>query len=544
MAYRLVLLAGLGLVLISSCAPKPDDSVPSPAKTDNGAIEGFVREAGTDRPIEGASVFVVRSNDKPRLRTASDAKGHFILNGVEAGRHLVALSRPGYVFPGGTEGLTFRLTPGQHVNNVVFHLVPAGSIRGRVLNADGQPLKKVEIQLLRSMYLVGHAQWTAVSTGESKGPVETDSRGEFRVDGVEPGPYVVRFNPTEPDVESVIPGGKPAGPFLYPGTRDLAKATKIEVKAGSERVLDDVNLMREHRGWIHVLLTNVTGESLEGFGEWSLKPPGWIGSEYPLFQQRIVETAHEFQPDMPGTYEISAIWRTSKEILAGSLKAVYDGGDMDLKLTLDKARGRVTGSVMLQDTEGAPRRPLAGAEVSIGPDVPYFARTDADGAFVLPSVYGGRYKLGYVRGIPLDGYIFSVRQGNRDVLREDLLVSTGETKMDVIVGGRAGTLAGKVADGAGQLFQNALVALIPESPLRERSDYYGAYMSTPSDQNGVFELHGITPGAYQVYALSNPPAGAFRSTEFIRRFEGKGSPIMLDPGGRVSLDLKVLNSLP
>ena len=68
---------------------------------------------------------------------------------------------------------------------------------------------------------------------------------------------------------------------------------------------------------------------------------------------------------------------------------------------------------------------------------------------------------------------------------------------------------------------NALVALVPESPLKERTDYYGAYKDTRTDQNGEFEIRGITPGSYQAYAWADAPASAYRNAAFMKRLRGR-----------------------
>src|SRR5678815_975194 len=117
-------------------------------------------------------------------------------------------------------------------------------------------------------------------------------------------------------------------------------------------------------------------------------------------------------------------------------------------------------------------RPLVGAEVAIGPRIPYFARSGPEGAIVFPGVYPGRYQLGYVRGLPPDTYVLSVRQGPRDVFKDGAVVEGTEANLDVVVSEGAGVVEGKVTDANGRPAHNALVALVPESPLRDRTDYY------------------------------------------------------------------------
>jgi hypothetical protein len=58
-----------------------------------------------------------------------------------------------------------------------------------------------------------------------------------------------------------------------------------------------------------------SGESLEGTGNWEVRPPGWIGADYAFAEKRIVNQYHEIQPDSPGTYDVIATWKTQHGLL-------------------------------------------------------------------------------------------------------------------------------------------------------------------------------------------------------------------------------------
>jgi 5-hydroxyisourate hydrolase-like protein (transthyretin family) len=534
------------LVLLASCS---GESVPDKAdvQPQRATIEGVVLEQGSEVPIANVSVFLVRTSDQPQIRTNTGSDGRFTLEGLDAGRHLVALVREGYVVPGRLEisGYPFRVTTGQRVSGVVFHLLPTGTISGRILGPEGKPAHSVEVQLLQNVYLMGREQWSVVNRGGTakQTRVETNERGEFRAVGVDPGRYVLRFVPHEATIESVIPGGKSPGPILYPGVHDVSKATIIEVKPGRETLLEDLKLVSQIRRWIRVVVLNESGEPLQGFGNWRVEPVGWIGSDYPFVEQRII-SSKEIQPDLPGTYDITAIWPSPAGSLAGRLRVNYQGADIDAKMIIHKAQGKLTGRVMLQEKEGVAPAPLAGAEVAIGPDIPYFIRSGPDGMLSLPAIYSGRYRLGAVRGLPENTFAARVSQGSRDLYREDLVVEKGETVLDVVVSPGAGVLEGKVVDAAGKPVHNAIVALIPEGALKARVDYYGAYQSVRTDQNGAFDIRGITPGSYQAYAWSDAPAGGYRSDAFMKAYAGKGSPVKLDLGSSVKLELITLDVTP
>jgi hypothetical protein len=533
----------IGLVLATALASCSNSSGERNVGTPEGAtLSGFVREAGTEVPIAGVSVFLVRTSDRPQIGANTDTDGRFTLQGLEPGRHLVALVRDGYVVPGRLEiaGYPFTVTAGRNIENAVIHLIPAGTVSGRVLNDDGTPANRVEVQFLQNLYIMGRQQWSIVNRSGSSRParVETNARGEFRAVGVDPGQYAIRLVPQEATVDAIVPGGQSAAPMLYREGRDISKAAVVEIGAGRETLLDDVKLVRERRGWIRVSVFNETGQPLEGFGDWRVEPPGWIGSDYPLVEQRVVNNFHEIQPDSHGTYNILASWRSPTGPLAGKLRVSFQGSDQTLKMTLQKPLGKLTGRVLLEDQ--GKTQPLSGVEVSIGPEIPYFARSGPDGSITLPAVYSGDYKLGAIRGLPDGAFVLRVTQGARDVLRQDLRIEK-ESVLDVVISPGAGTAEGRVLDSTKKPVHNASVSLVPEPPLSERTDYYGAYHDTHTDQDGAFILRGLTPGSYRAYAWTDAPVGGFRNAEFMKTLAGKGTPVLVEKGGRVNVSLTSLD---
>lgn len=524
-------LLALMVTWVGACANQPQTK-----QADTASLRGVVVEQGSENPIPGAAVFLVRASNQPQLSMTTDAEGSFAFEGLAPGRHLVAVTRDGYVLPGrqNISGYPYRLNATGKPENIRIHLVPTGTIAGRVFASDGKPAKQVDVQLLQNLYLMGRRQWTYVSPGGSSRniPVTTNERGEFRVVGLDPGQYVIRLVPHELDPATLERGASSPAPMFYPAARDVSEAKLMDVTSGGETLLDDVKLKQERRGWIRVLVLNESGTPLEGLGNWELRPQAWVGADYVLAQNRIVNEYHEFQPDTAGTYEIIASWSTSRGLLGGVLRADYRGADMELKMVVRKPDAKLTGHVM---------PPAPGVEVAIGPKISYFARGVADGTLIFPDMYSGRYQLGYVRGLPESSFVESVMQGKRDVLRDEIVVGPQSDPLEVVVREGAGVLTGKISDSSGKPLHHALVALVPEGALKERKDYYGAYRDTRTDQYGEFEIRGITPGSYQAYAWTDAPGSAYRNEDFLKTFVGKGTPLTVAIGARVNLDLKTLD---
>jgi len=62
-----------------------------------------------------------------------------------------------------------------------------------------------------------------------------------------------------------------------------------------------------------------------------------------------------------------------------------------------------------------------------------------------------------------------------------------------------------------------------------------------TDFKGAFELSGVAPGSYQVFAWPDLNGAAYRNAEFMKKYEGKGQAIKLEKASRVSIDLTALD---
>jgi hypothetical protein len=114
--------------------------------------------------------------------------------------------------------------------NVSFYLTDNGRISGKVLDADGQPVPKILLYLMRAEDVGAKSpQWNYAAA---------DEEGRFTFQPLLPGRYLlgVRLNGlTSPgDVGNGYP------PTFYPGVSDVAQATPINVSRPGEHVSDHV----------------------------------------------------------------------------------------------------------------------------------------------------------------------------------------------------------------------------------------------------------------------------------------------------------------
>ena len=164
------------------------------------SVEGVVARLGTGEPLPRATVTL--SNDRYTSRvlsTTTDAGGGFSFLNVPPGEYRLQASRQGPYIPAeygqrnpGERGIPITIGPGQKITGIRLELAPASSISGRILDSDGEPLGRVQVQALQSLYRDGHRGLKPVQT------VLTNDLGEYRLRLLQPGRYYIRARVSNP----------------------------------------------------------------------------------------------------------------------------------------------------------------------------------------------------------------------------------------------------------------------------------------------------------------------------------------------------------
>src|SRR6185295_9124914 len=96
------------------------------------------------------------------------------------------------------------------------------------------------------------------------------------------------------------------------------------------------------------------------------------------------------------------------------------------------------------------------------------------------------------------------------------------TDLTILLDAPGGIIEGTINNAEGMPLQSAIAALVPEAPYRTAGPLY---RTVTSDVKGRFELRGIRPGAYRLYAWSDLEGPAYRNEEFMKAFEDMGKRI-------------------
>lgn len=528
-------LAGLVVMLQLSVAAVPPQQAP-------GRIEGTVVDAITGRPVVNVSVTreiggnsLAVSPDgvlsAGGVNALTDSEGRFVLDAAAPGTLAIAARKLGYmdyrsaVQPSRPDLPPLTLSPGQVLKDFLIRLTPAAIVHGRVIDVKGEPVTSAFVYVYRNGFDELGAKSPKAFTNTM-----TDDRGEFRFNSLPEGAYGFRVERNL----SRFGQASPASFYTtyYPGTRELAKASMVNVEPGKETRLSDI-LLPSGRGGI--LSLRIRRDSNAGtntqvviwrLGEptdtltGALPPEGGVVGQLP-----------------PGFYQVQVDTGQSRGYALAEL------GQQDLTVDVMVPNPAVVvGRAGVGDPRDPERfKPVQGVRLQLLDTIANNSAnrptliSAADGRFTNPpSVKPGLFHVqSFV--VPQTHYLVGVRLGDREVFGEKFSIERGGVDLNVILGEGPGVIRGVVRDGMGKAVPGAAVALLPED--REQK---ALFLSKLADNNGVFELRSA-PGVYRLYAWPKLDGAAYRNDEFMKPFNDRGIALRIQKEETLNVDVKLVD---
>jgi hypothetical protein len=206
-----------------------------------GVLKGQVLAAGTGTPVRRAQVRAMSMEGRGGGVTNTDAEGRYEIRDLPAGRFSVTAQKGGFVMGQfgqrrpNEPGTPIDLSEGQTAEKVNFVLSRGGVIAGRVVDDGGEGVSGTQVAAMRYQFIGGSRR--LVPGGSEGGTDRTDDQGNFRLFGLPPGDYYVSATNRNnsmmmPNMNSTEVDGY--APTYYPGTPNMAEATRITVRAGQE----------------------------------------------------------------------------------------------------------------------------------------------------------------------------------------------------------------------------------------------------------------------------------------------------------------------
>jgi protocatechuate 3,4-dioxygenase beta subunit len=504
-------------------------------------------------PLKNATVLLSAEADREHtIATKTAADGQFALKSVPAGRYQLMVSRNGYVSAKygqkkpSDPGAAFTLAAGEDRHDLMFKLIPAAVIAGRVFDEDGEPAQSTVVMASREVYSEGRR------TLSTQGWAQTDDLGQFRLFGLAPGRYYVsaaqsgwgnvygdrEFNAT-PKQETERAYTK----TFYPGTTDFGKASVVSVKEGEEVPGTDITLKQvavfRIRGKVFNQVTRKPGRAVElelvprgNRLEWEYESHGGVKKSDGSFEIANV---------VPGSYTLVAYWPDEGKYYTAQEKV--DIAETDLEgVTLTIGGGAtIPGRVRW---EGKPSLEGDDLQVILEPETMRFwggtsARVQANQQFTLKNVNEGDYRI-IAGGISKDCYLKEVQYGDSRGKDNTIAVSKGGgAPLEVTISSRGARVQGAVVNQDGLPAAGIWVVAVPDEARRGDSRLF---KSQTTDQYGKYDLHGLSPGGYKIFAWTGIEQGEWEDSDFLKPQESQGESVELQDENLKTVNLKLIES--
>ncbi len=432
-----------------------------------------------------------------------------------------------------------------------MELLRTGTISGRILDADGDPITGAGVQVLPL-----HSQRTGLPGGSY---ATTNDRGEYRAFNIAPGDYRVSVTYTPETQHMEIRMQQPASSdgrstgetyptVYYPGTIDARQATVVTVEPGTELQGFDVQLMRARGVRVRGRVTgSMDNNSAPFFVMIALEPVGSRG-EIGAGQPRntlVRDPKGEFELTdvLPGTYRISAMGAGFNQENRLTVRQTLEIGESDIdgvQLSMGQAQkvsghiiapeGRkVSSALMIMLASREPGDTQGGGMAQVG----------AGGNFTMKDVAPGNYDVIVASsGDVDDSYISAIRLGDTDVLAEGIHIGEGlPGSLDIILKANGGTAECTVKNETGEAVPDVHVILVPDVPRQRQVALYG---DCRTQAGGTCTIVGITPGKYHAYAFPTEIAIDYRDADALKPYETYGKAVKLGEGDRLQLELNAV----
>lgn len=517
------------------------------------AIGGVVIHDVTGLPIRRAAV-TLSTLDEPPLEalTFTAANGVFGFHSIPPGKYQLRVDLDGFqqAWFGAASSkrppATLKLSAGDLRSGITFRLRPLGSLSGVVYDPEGDPLPNVSIRLLKAVFD------RLKPTYENEGWANTDDRGRYRLADVLPGQYVLmaaeqygRALLTRPELApgQTVPEKMYAAQF-YPEADRLSAADPIQMAGGQDLDGLDFHLSPRAiavlRGKVVVPAEHAPSEPLQVVVSGQEVP----NTGYQSFAAVAMAPDYVFEiPNLiAGPYLVAVRFSVEGRDYSAAEHIDLPPGGQELTLHPERAidlAGRL-------DLEGTP--PPAGPfRVVLSSGGGSFAglrqpspRADVqpDGTFLLPNVLPGIWDID-VQPVPPDGFVKSMRLGGQDVLAEDMTIDPNSREsLRIVVSTRGAVVSGTVRVPPGIARSPRAAVLL--APCGKYAQVLSFYAQTASDDDGHFEIKGVTPGQYKLYAFEELDATAYQDPGFLKPYEASSAAFAVAEGAHVDRETQLI----
>ena len=508
-------------------------------------------QAGTNTAVTNLIRNVGPGVTDPRSML-TDRLGHFAFTNLRKGRYTVWALRQGYFGPSyngvraAASARTIAFDPAQPAS-VDLVVTPSVVISGRVLDPKGRTVSGANVVAYRATYNEGRLIWTPALNRA------TDDRGEYRILWLAPGDYYVGVMP--PPTSAAIPGAPDSWMrTFFPGALEPAQARKLSVNSGELRGID-ITFLTAPTPFFKIsgvavnprpAANSTTGD--RSFNAFILMPreSSPVDADAMVFQNLIAPDARqngefEIRNVRPGTYDLFPASVVSGFLVGRTFVDVRNSDAAGIRVAVNPPVN-VEGTVVVQ---GAQTIPLQSLKIGLrGLSLPPIRTPspaaafpiDASGKFSALGVVGEDTRVEVI-GLPDTAYVSDIRQGDQSVFDSGLRLTNSPEPLRVIVEAAGGTVEGIVRNAQHQPESQVTVVLVPTVERRQNT---ALYRTRITGESGRFEIHGVPPGTYTVFAWKSAPPSAWQNADFLSSSMDRGQVLKVTSASRLSLELEAI----
>jgi len=529
-------------------------------------LRGSVVNAVSGQPVARA---LVRLSGDSRA-TFTDSEGKFQFNGLPVGSFTLLAEKPGFLGSdsGGSRSpvlASINLAPDSP--DAVVKLTPESVVFGQVLDEKGEPLEGFTVALFSRNPTTG---------GLFSAPYQrfvTDDQGKFRIAGLFPGSYYLAVRAEQqPVLRSSQKSAAPMGFALafYPGVSGPSAAVRLKLRAGST-MQANFSLKREPLVQLSGAVTGyapkeqVTLELQDSSGaseasdvifdpatgsfhtKWI--PPG----VYNLAAQSSGASTGVVEPNTGGASGSFFLSVQSSDVdqAGASSRPAYAGLHVNATSSLSSLRLVLQPTVDIPivirnlpaaNSEGPPSVPFSLALVSKEDELMGFNRSvsaenssrpesSGDARMIFSGVVPGTYELAVESPSGAEVYTESAFWGSTDLLHNDLVLDSSGSIPPIELAVRDDGAALNGAVSFSDLPVPAQVVLLSENRRRPRI--------VPAAPSGEFEVSGLAPGVYRVFAADASAGYDYTDPAFLQKISSKIQEVTLAPKQSASITLEL-----
>jgi protocatechuate 3,4-dioxygenase beta subunit len=558
------MLRWLGCVCLFTAvlAQQPGVTPPPPPSFQ---ISGTVVDAVSNEPLSGARVAIAPVSKRDAFTTVvTGADGRFAFPGLTTGKYTLEAQRHGYVTQSFNQhanvASSIAVGPAQDSSNLVFTVIPEGSISGTVTDEIGDAVREAQVMLFQRASDEGILQ-TVLRVSAT-----TDDEGHYRFSHRRPGRYFivvsarpwyaqrpqtwmktvnadgsVNYSYGGPQVvpenaPNVVIEEDPPSPLdvaypltFYGGATDSAAATPIQLGQG-EKVTADITLQAVPA--IHLRISNVDASDHA--------PQEYVFLEQKLFDTSIAVPAYSNQL-RPGMMDVTGI---PPGHYTANIHSIANGQELekrDLEAGESGEIEKAIGGVFLPLTATLSFQPTSSVEGQL-----YLRLRDKNSNQVFSERINGNGDIEIKPGIPRGTYEISV-QGGRNIFLRSIQATggrvngrmlevkgSGPVKLSVVLSGGRGEVTG-VALRGDKAAAGVLVVLVPADPANNRV----LFRRDQSDSDGTFSLASVVPGRYTLLALADAWELEWTNPAVLEKFMPQGEPLTVESKGKYAVKVRV-----